>query len=125
MDTAARAASEQGWRNAQRRAQLGAYPASAARAGERQYLNARLGEVRATASRMSDTALPAIAAVNLAEELESPARRALRRLFRRKGAVTGLAVVTTFILLAIFAPLVSPYDPVATSWTLVRKPPDR
>ena len=54
--TAARAASEQGWRNAQRRAQLGAYPASAARAGERQYLNARLGEVRATASRMSDTA---------------------------------------------------------------------
>ncbi|EOA04061.1 outer membrane channel lipoprotein [Herbaspirillum frisingense GSF30] len=54
--TAARAASEQGWRNAQRRAQLGAYPASAARAGERQYLNARLGEVRATANRMSDTA---------------------------------------------------------------------
>ncbi len=54
--TAARAASEQGWRNASRRAQLGAYPASATRAGERQYLNARLGEVRATASRMSDTA---------------------------------------------------------------------
>ncbi len=72
---------------------------------------------------MSDTALPAIAAADLAEELESPARRALRRLFRRKGAVAGLAVVTTFILLAIFAPLVSPYDPVATSWTLVRKPP--
>ncbi|MRT31743.1 efflux transporter outer membrane subunit [Herbaspirillum sp. CAH-3] len=53
---AARTASEQGWRNAQRRAQLGAYPASAARAGERQYLNARLGEIRATASRMNDTA---------------------------------------------------------------------
>lgn len=53
---AARTASEQGWRNAQRRAQLGAYPASAIRAGERQYLNARLTEIRATASRMSDTA---------------------------------------------------------------------
>ena len=53
---AARAAIEQGWRNAQRRAQLGAYPASAARAGERQYLNAKLGEIRATASRMNDTA---------------------------------------------------------------------
>lgn len=53
---AARIASEQGWRNAQRRAQLGAYPASAARTGERQYLNARLGEIRATASRMNDTA---------------------------------------------------------------------
>jgi peptide/nickel transport system permease protein len=32
-------------------------------------------------------------------------------------------VITTFILLAVFASLISPYDPVATSWTLVRKPP--
>ena len=53
---AARQSSEQGWRNARKRAQLGAYPASAERAGERQYLNARLGEIRATASRMSNTA---------------------------------------------------------------------
>ena len=66
---------------------------------------------------------PAIDAAGTAERLESPARRALRRLFRRKGAVAGLVVVTTVILLAVFAPLLSPYDPVATSWTLVRKPP--
>ena len=57
------------------------------------------------------------------DELESPARRALRRLFQRKGAVVGLLVIATFIVLAVFAPLIVPYDPIATSWTLVRKPP--
>jgi len=56
-------------------------------------------------------------------ELESPARRARRRLFKRKAAVVGLAVLTAFILLALLAPLVVPYDPIATSWSLVRKPP--
>jgi peptide/nickel transport system permease protein len=71
---------------------------------------------------MSDAALPAIAA-GADETLESPARRALRRLLKRKGAVAGLVVVAAFILLALLAPLLSPYDPVATSWTLVRKPP--
>ncbi len=57
-----------------------------------------------------------------AETLESPSRRALRRLFRRRGAVVGLVVIAAFVLLAIFAPLVSPYDPLATNWALVRKP---
>lgn len=57
------------------------------------------------------------------EPLDSPTRRALRRLVRRKGALVGLAVLTLFICLAIFAPLLSPYDPVATSWLAVRKPP--
>jgi len=58
-----------------------------------------------------------------ADELESPARRALRRLFQRKGAVVGIVVIATFIVLALFAPFIVPYDPIATSWTLVRKPP--
>src|ERR1700675_1165166 len=71
---------------------------------------------------MTDAALGAIPVI-ASDELESPARRALRRLFQRKGAVVGLVVIATFILLAVFAPLVAPYDPIATSWTLVRKPP--
>ena len=71
---------------------------------------------------MSDTALPAIAAAT-EEMLESPARRALRRLIKRKGAVIGLAVLTIFIVLAVLAPLISPYDAIATSWSAVRKPP--
>jgi peptide/nickel transport system permease protein len=71
---------------------------------------------------MTDAALGAIS-VAASDELESPARRALRRLLQRKGAVVGMVVITTFIVLAVFAPLIAPYDPVATSWGLVRKPP--
>src|SRR3954467_5438204 len=71
---------------------------------------------------MTDATLGTIK-LTASDELESPARRALRRLFKRKGAVAGLVVIATFILLAVFAPLISPYEPIATSWTLVRKPP--
>src|SRR5258707_6884017 len=71
---------------------------------------------------MTDAAVGAIP-LAASDALESPARRALRRLFRRKGAVAGLVVIATFIVLAVFAPLIVPYDPIATSWTLVRKPP--
>ncbi len=71
---------------------------------------------------MTDTTLPALARLDM-DELESPGRRALRRLFKRKGAVVGLAVIAAFVVLAAFAPLIAPSDPVATSWTLVRKPP--
>ena len=53
----------------------------------------------------------------------SPARRAWRRLLRRKGAMFGLALVVLFVLLAIFAPWISPYDPIATSWSAIRKAP--
>jgi peptide/nickel transport system permease protein len=72
--------------------------------------------------KVTDAALAA-SAVLAGDELETPTRRALRRLFARKGAVAGLVVIVVFIALAVFAPLIVPYDPVATSWTLVRKPP--
>ena len=54
---------------------------------------------------------------------ENPWVRAWRRLRRRKGAMVALVVVVLFVLMAVFAPLISPYDPTATSWNLVRKPP--
>ena len=54
---------------------------------------------------MTDAALSALP-IAVSDELESPARRALRRLFKRKGAVAGLVVIATFILLAVFAPLI-------------------
>ena len=53
----------------------------------------------------------------------SPGRRAVRRLARRGGAVFGFAVVVFFILIALLAPWLAPYDPVATSWTAVRAAP--
>jgi peptide/nickel transport system permease protein len=71
---------------------------------------------------MTDATLDTIP-LAAADDIESPARRALRRLLRRKGAVVGLVVIATFIVLALFAPVIAPYDPIATSWSLVRKPP--
>jgi peptide/nickel transport system permease protein len=71
---------------------------------------------------MTDAALAPIV-VTAGDEFETPARRALRRLFARKGAVAGLLVITAFIVLALLAPWIVPYDPVATSWALVRKAP--
>ncbi|RPI31031.1 MAG: ABC transporter permease, partial [Hyphomicrobiaceae bacterium] len=60
-------------------------------------------------------------AIDLGEE--SPGARAWRRLIKRKGAVIGLVIIAVFILLAIFAPLLAPHDPVQQSWTTIRKPP--
>jgi len=53
----------------------------------------------------------------------SPARRALRRLLARRTAVFGLVVVVLVALFAVAAPWVAPFDPIATSWSLVRKAP--
>jgi peptide/nickel transport system permease protein len=67
-----------------------------------------------------------MATIDLAAALppeERSWRRALRRLVRRRGATLGLGVVFFFVLLAVLAPLVAPYDPLATNWLLVRKPP--
>ena len=61
---------------------------------------------------------PAVAAPEL-----SPARRALLRLLRRRGAMLGLAIVVLFVLLALLAPLIAPYDPLEASWSAVRKAP--
>jgi len=54
---------------------------------------------------------------------ESPARRALRKFRRHKLAVFGLAVVAVFVLAAILAPWIAPYDPLQTSWARIRQPP--
>jgi peptide/nickel transport system permease protein len=59
--------------------------------------------------------------VELAEE--SPGARAWRRLLKRKSAILGLVVIVLFVLMAIFAPLIAPYDPAQQSWTAIRKPP--
>ena len=54
---------------------------------------------------------------------DGPWRRALRRLFKRRTAAFGLFVVLTIIALALLAPWVAPFDPLATSFALVRKAP--
>jgi len=64
----------------------------------------------------------AVASLPVPREL-SPGGRALRRLARRRGAMVGLGVVAFFVLLALLAPEVAPQDPLATSWSVVRKAP--
>jgi len=59
--------------------------------------------------------------LELAEE--SPGARAWRRLLKRKSAVLGLVIIVLFVAVAVFAPLIAPYDPTQQSWTSIRKPP--
>ena len=54
---------------------------------------------------------------------QTPGQRALRRLLRRRTAVFGLIVVVLMALLAIFAPWIAPFDPLATSFAMVRRAP--
>ena len=53
----------------------------------------------------------------------SPAVLALRRFRGRPAAVLGFVVIALFVIIAVAAPLVAPFDPVATSWTAIRKAP--
>lgn len=48
--------------------------------------------------------------IDLEQEGEPPLRATLRRVYLHKGIVFGGLVVLTFILLAVFAPLLTPYD---------------
>ena len=68
------------------------------------------------------TTAAATAATPIPREI-SPGRRALDRLARRRGAMIALGVVVFFIVLALLAPGIAPYDPLATSWSAVRKAP--
>jgi peptide/nickel transport system permease protein len=54
---------------------------------------------------------------------QSPGWRAARRFARHRLAVAGLVVVVLFLLAAALAPWIAPYDPIATSWTRIRKAP--
>ena len=66
---------------------------------------------------VSAAALPIVVAP------QSPARLALRRFLARPVAVAGLVIIVVFVSVAVFAPLIAPYDPIATSWTAIRKAP--
>jgi peptide/nickel transport system permease protein len=64
-----------------------------------------------------------LASATVMERGATPGRRAWRRLLRRRNAMLGLVFVVFFVLVAVFAPVIAPYDPVATSWSAVRNPP--
>jgi peptide/nickel transport system permease protein len=55
--------------------------------------------------------------------LQAPRAYALRRLLHRPAAALGLAVIAIFVVAALAASLIAPYDPVATGFATVRKAP--
>jgi peptide/nickel transport system permease protein len=61
----------------------------------------------------------------LSDVLTASAGRAgvLRRLLRSRGGMIGLVICAVFVLLAIAAPAIAPYDPLATDWSALRQPP--
>jgi len=59
--------------------------------------------------------------VDMAEE-QSLARQTVRRFFRNRGATAGLIVVLGLILMAIFAPVLTPYEPFEISERLLEPP---
>lgn len=68
--------------------------------------------LRPSAKSGNDTPLPL-----------TPRQRAWRKLRARKPAMLGLVVVVFFVAIALLAPWIAPYDPVATSWGAIRKAP--
>jgi peptide/nickel transport system permease protein len=52
-----------------------------------------------------------------------PWARAWRRLRHRRSALVGFVVVAVFVVLAVFAPWLAPFDPIETSWSAIRQAP--
>ena len=46
-----------------------------------------------------------------------------RRLRREPSAIIGAIIIALFVILAIFAPWIAPYDPNASDWMVVREAP--
>src|SRR5499426_970997 len=67
--------------------------------------------------------MAAVLSLDIENREESPMRAAWRKLVRRKAAMFGLGVIVFFVLLALLAPWIAPHDPLATSWSAVRKAP--
>ncbi len=62
-------------------------------------------------------------AIDVLPRERSPGSRAFSRLLRRPSAMLGFVVVVAFVVIALAASLLAPYDPIATSWSAIRKAP--
>ena len=48
----------------------------------------------------------------------------VRRLLGEPSALIGAVIVVLFALMALFAPLITPYDPIESDWMAIRLPPN-
>jgi len=62
-------------------------------------------------------------AAGIAPALPAPRADAWKRLLRRPAAAAGLVVIVFFVAIALGAPWIAPFDPIATSFSTVRKAP--
>ena len=72
------------------------------------------------------SARPAITSPGIAGErarIAEPRPHLLRRLAHRPAAAAGLGVIALFVVVALCAPLIAPFDPIATNFAAVRKAP--
>lgn len=64
-------------------------------------------------SDQATTAAPQVlAADGLTRAPESPLRQTMRQFFRQRSALVGMAIIGSLVLMAIFAPVIAPYDPI-------------
>lgn len=64
----------------------------------------------------------AVPSVQLIKE-PTPLQEVWIRLFRNKAAVAGLVIISLFILMALFAPLLAPMDPIEQAIEIRKTPP--
>jgi ABC-type dipeptide/oligopeptide/nickel transport system permease subunit len=57
------------------------------------------------------------------EALAQRRNRSLAKFLANRAAVAGAIIVGAFVLLAVFAPLIAPFDPSKTNFAALRKPP--
>ncbi|WP_127144318.1 ABC transporter permease [Pelagibacterium montanilacus] len=69
----------------------------------------------------NDTSTPA--PTPLAGPRASGRKSALRRCLSHPSTIIGGTIVVFFVLVAVFAPLIAPFDPLASNWGNVRQPP--
>ncbi|VVE83013.1 ABC transporter permease [Pandoraea sputorum] len=87
---------------------------------------AAIQTTQTSSSSPAPDANPAVAPVAVAVSAERLPRRryrGLRKFARNRAAVAGAIIVAFAVLVALLAPWISPYDPIATSFMAVRQAP--
>ena len=67
--------------------------------------------------------MTAIASGALTEEKPREGNRVLRRFLKKKTALVAGTFLLLFVIIALAAPLVAPYDPLKTNFLAIRQPP--
>ncbi len=70
-----------------------------------------------------ETAQPAPLARATSSESESASRKAVKRFTRNRLAVAGLVLIALLTLMAVFAPLIAPYDPIKQDYGALTQAP--